>query len=61
MEQILLAYDLPKETVTAIMMLYKSKVHSPDGGTNFFNIDTGVFHGDKLAQFLFIFCLDYIH
>ena len=33
MEQILLAYGLPKETITAIMMLYKNtkvKVHSPD-------------------------------
>ena len=41
MEQILLAYGLPKETVTAIMMLYKNKkvkVHSPDGHTDFFNI-----------------------
>ena len=34
MEQILLTYGLPKETVTAIMMLYsnaKVKVCSPDG------------------------------
>ena len=34
MEQILLTYGLPKETVTAIMMLYKNtkvKVRSPDG------------------------------
>ena len=34
MEQILLAYGLPKETVTAIMILYRNtkvKVCSPDG------------------------------
>ena len=34
MEQILLPYGLPKETVAAIMMLYKNmkvKVRSPDG------------------------------
>ena len=34
MEQILLTYGLPKETITAIMMLYKNtkvKVHSLDG------------------------------
>ena len=34
MEQILLAYGLPKETVAAVMMLYRNtkvKVHSPDG------------------------------
>ena len=37
MEQILLADGLPKETVAAIMMLYKNtkvKVHSPDGDTD---------------------------
>ena len=37
MEQILLAYGLPKETVTAIMMLYKNtkvKVRSPDEDTD---------------------------
>ena len=34
MEQILLAYSLPKETVAAIMILYRNtnvKVRSPDG------------------------------
>ena len=44
-EQILLAYGLPKETVTAIMMLYKNtkvKLHSPDGDTDFFDIVAGV-------------------
>ena len=41
MEQILLVYGLPKETVAAIMMLYKNtkvKVHSSDGDTDFFDI-----------------------
>ena len=50
MEQILLDYDLPKETVTAIMMLYKNtklKVRSPDGDTDFFDIVTGVLQEDK--------------
>ena len=52
MEQILLAYGLPKETVTAIMMLYKrkkAKVHSPDRGTDFFNIVVGVLQGNTLV------------
>ena len=43
-EQILLANGLPKETVAAIMMLYKNtkvKVRSLDGDTNFFVIVTG--------------------
>ena len=40
-KKILLTYCLPKETVAAIMMLYKNpkvKVRSPDGDTNFFDI-----------------------
>ena len=61
MEQILLAYGLPKETVAAIIMLYKNtkvKVHSPDGDTDYFNIVAGVLQGDTLAPELFIICLD---
>ena len=52
MEQILLAYSPPKETVTAIMMLNRNtkvKVHSPDGDTNYFDIVAGVLQGDTLA------------
>ena len=46
MEQILLAYDLFKETDTAIVMLYmimKAMVCTPDGNTDFFDIVAGVF------------------
>ena len=63
MEQILVAHDLPKETIAAIMMLYKNtkvKVRSPDGDTEHFDIVAGVLHGDTLAQYLFIICLDYV-
>ena len=63
MEQILLAYSLPKETVTAIMMLYRNtkvKVHSLDGDTDYFDIVAGVPKGDTLAPHLFIICLDYM-
>ncbi len=45
MEQILLTYGLPKETVAAIMLQCKNtkvKVHSPDGDTDYFDIVTGV-------------------
>ena len=62
MGQILLAYGLPKETVAAIMMLYRNtkvKVHSPDGDTDYFDIVAGVLQGDTLAPYLFIICLDY--
>ena len=62
-EQILLAYGLPKETITAIMLLYKNtkvKVCSPDGDKDFFDIVTGMLQGDTLAPYLFIICLDYI-
>ena len=62
MNEILLAYGIPAETVAAIMMLYtstKSMVRSPDGDTEFFEILAGVLQGDTLAPFLFILCLDY--
>ena len=63
MEQILLAYGLPKETVAAITILYrntKEKVRSPDGDTEYFDIVAGVLQGDTLALYLFIICLDYM-
>ena len=63
MEQILLAYGLPKETVAAITILYRNtkvKVRSPDGDTEYFDIVAGVLQGDTLAQYLFIICLDYV-
>ena len=63
MEQILLAYGLPKETVAAIMILYRNtkvKVRSPDGDTDYFNIVAGVLQGDTFAPCLSIICLDYV-
>ena len=63
MEQILLAYGLPKETVAAIMIFYrntKEKVRSPDGDTDYFDIVAGALEGDTLAPYLFIICLDYV-
>ena len=63
MEQIQLAYGLPKETITAIMILYRNtkvKVRSPDGDTDYFDIVVGVLQGDTLASYLFIICLDYV-
>ena len=63
MEQIQLAYGLPKETVAAMTILYRNtqvKVRLPDGDTEYFDIVTGVLQGDPLAPSLFIICLDYV-
>ena len=63
MEQILLAYGLPKETVAAITILYRNtkvKVRSPDGDIEYFDIVAGVQQGDTLAPYLFIICLHYV-
>ena len=63
MEQILLAYGLPKETVAAITILYRNtqvKVRSPDGDTEYFDIVAGVLQGDTIAPYNFIICLDYV-
>ena len=63
MEQILLAYGIPKEAVNAMMMLYKNtraKVRSPDGDTDFFDILAGVLQGDTSAPFISIMCLGYV-
>ena len=63
MEQILLTYGIPKETIAAIMILYRNtkvKVRSPDGDTEYFDIVAGVLQGDTLTPYLFIICLDYV-
>ena len=56
MEQILLAYGLPKETIAAIMILYKNtkvKVCSLDGDADYLDIVAGVLQGDTLAPYLY--------
>ena len=61
MEQILLAYGLPKQTFAAIMKQYKNtkvKVSSPDGDKDYFDIVAVVQQGDTLAPYPFIICLD---
>ena len=63
MEQTLLAYGLPKETVAVIMILYKNtklKVRFLDGDTDYFDIVAGVLRGDTVAPYMFIICLDYL-
>ena len=61
MEQSLLAYGLQKETVAAIIMLYRNakvKVRSSDADTDYFDIVAGVLQEDTLALYLFIISLD---
>ena len=63
MEQILLTYGIPKETVAAITILYRNtkvKIRSPDGDTEYFDIVAGVLQGDTLAPYIFIICLHYV-
>ena len=63
MEQILLAYGIPKETVAAITILYRNtkvKVRSPGGDTDYFDIVAGVLQGNTQAPYLFFICLDYM-
>ena len=63
MEQILLAYGLPREIVEAIIRLNKNtkvKICSPDGDTDFFDIVAGVLQGDIFAPYSFTICLDYV-
>ena len=59
MEQILLVYGLPKETVTNLMMLYKNMkaiVCSLDGDTHFFDIVAGILQEDILEIYLWHYC-----
>ena len=63
MEQILHVDSLPKKAGAAIMILYrntKTKVRTPDGNTDYFDIVAGILQRDTLAQYLFIICLDYV-
>ena len=63
MKQILLAYGIPKETVTVIIMFDKNTkiiVPSLDGNTDSFDIVAGVLQGDTLASYLLIIGLDYV-
>ena len=62
MKQILKAYGHLKESVTAIMMLYKNMkaiVCSCEANNNFFDIVAGALEGDTLALYMFMICQDF--
>ena len=51
-----------KETVASITILYRNtkvKVRSPDGDTEYFDIEERVLQGDTLVPYHFVICLDY--
>ena len=63
MEQILIDNGLPKETVAAIIMLYRTtkvKVRYPDKDTDDFDMVEGMLQEDTLVPYHFIICLDYV-
>ena len=56
MAQIMLAYNILKGILTAMMMLYKNMkeiVRSPDSNTDFFDIDAGVVQRDSLVPHVY--------
>ena len=60
MLQILRAYDIPEKQIDAIGLLYQgTKARTPDGETDFFEIQAGVLQGGTLAPYIFAIVLDY--
>ena len=62
MLQILRAYDIREKLIDAICLLYqgtKASVITPDGETDFFEIQAGVLQGDTLSPYILAIVLDY--
>ena len=60
---ILNAYGIPKELMTAIIIMYEdmsAKVIIPNGETETFSILSGVLQGYTLSPYLFVIIIDYI-
>ena len=43
-----------------IKKIFRRNQSTIDGNTDFFHIVTGILHGDTLAPYLFILCLNYV-
>ena len=62
-ENILLAYDVPKALVDAVMSLYYGAQASVKVGSSLsepFDLGVGVLQGDTLAPYLFVIVLDWV-
>ena len=62
MAKVLRSYEIPDKLVDAINGSYantRSKVYSPDGVSEEFDIVAGVIQGNTLSPYLFIIVLDY--
>ena len=62
-ENILLSYDVPIETVDAVMSVYygaTAAVKSDGDISEFFDLGVGVLQGDTLAPYLFVIVLDWV-
>ena len=58
---ILKAYGIPEELVTDISIMYEdttSKVITPDGETETFNILDGILQGDTLDPYLYVIVIN---
>ena len=59
----LLAYGLPKATISAIRILYKKKevkILLQDADRDYLDIAAGVLQGYTFGQYQFFICLDYV-
>jgi hypothetical protein len=62
-ENILIAYDVPKEIVDAVMSVYygaKAAVKYDGSISEYFDLGVGVLQGDTLAPYLFVIVLDWV-
>ena len=62
-ENILISYDVPIETVDAVMSVYygaTAAVKSDGDISEFFDLGVGVLQGDTLAPYLFVIVLDWV-
>ena len=62
-ENIMLSYDIPVETVDAVMSVYygaTAAVKSDGDISDYFDLGVGVLQGDTLAPYLFVLVIDWI-